>query len=497
MKEGRSRTLALTRNLIMLERGRQELLLANSFFFHPLYIKKGRPYIKKFLQAVQDLAVPEKIIQAFPQDRQLLQSLEDHRIIIDPRNDKDKFASADIASMTQDLTGSKKISVFLLLAQSCNLNCIYCLNGIRTYQTGKKLKMREEVAYKALDVSLEKLTSGDTLEIVFFGGEPLLNWPLAKKIILYCENILKPQNKEIKYIYHLTSNLTFLPPDLISWAQKYSISILCNIDGPDFLHDRCRPHLDDSPSHAQVVSHVARLRDAGVVVGARSTIISINQDHMLEIARHHKEMGCVDSAFVPVNPIDSDENILPQSLIPSARKIIKGLVDTYKQRIWDSSDLYPFGLYQHNLQPGTRVVFGCSAPYGHTPVVDVNGKVYPCIYLVGQPRFYLGNIMEKNFPKQQVLNRLMNFLHVDRLEDCQGCAWRYLCGGGCAVWRLTVAQHPQVTTKVLNYCRQISCDVSKKVLELLLWEKAEHAAAAVFKEATSAPTSTLRNPIVC
>jgi len=36
------------------------------------------------------------------------------------------------------------MSLYLLLSQSCNLGCIYCLNGKRTYRTGRNLQMAEE-----------------------------------------------------------------------------------------------------------------------------------------------------------------------------------------------------------------------------------------------------------------------------------------------------------------------------------------------------------------
>jgi uncharacterized protein len=208
---------------------------------------------------------------------------------------------------------------------------------------------------------------------------------------------------------------------------------------------------------------------------------------MVEIAKHHKEIGGIGSAFVPVNPVNSDEDILPQELIPSANKVIKGLTQVYKSNIWDIKDLFPFNVYASLISGGDKIVMGCGAPYGNTPVVDVNGDVYPCIYLVGIKRFYLGNIVNHNYPDNNILDWMMDFLHVDNIEGCKECGWRYICGGGCPVGKLTVFENPKAKRKTVKYCNSIRCDYTKKIIELLLWDFAKEAALSVKKSPSKIP----------
>jgi uncharacterized protein len=203
---------------------------------------------------------------------------------------------------------------------------------------------------------------------------------------------------------------------------------------------------------------------------------------MLEITQHHKEIGGIGSAFVPVNPVNSDEDILPETLIPSTHKLFKGLTKVYKSRIWDTKDLFPFNVYASHLHAGGRAVMGCGAPYGNTPVVDVNGDVYPCIYLVGIKRFYLGNIMNESYPDHTILDWMMDFLHVDNIEECKKCVWRYICGGGCPVGKLTVFENSMASQKTVKYCNSIRCDYTKTIIELLLWDLAKEAASSIKKE---------------
>ena len=471
--------LSITKNLIVLERGQDELLLVNSFHLQPLYIQKGRDYIKRFLETAKQLDSKEKILDAFPEDGQLLNLLMAHHIIILADSDKDGHDQTDIAAFKKMNKDRPGMSLYLLLSQSCNLSCIYCLNGARTYSTGRNLNMSEQVAYRSVEQCLNSLSDKGKLEVAFFGGEPLLNWPLAKQVIKYCEDILKPKYPDKEIHYHITSNLSVLPNDLVEWAKQYQITFLCDVDGPESIHNQCRPYKGGKPSHSDIVANIRHLIDSGLDISLRATMTAINQHRMVEIVEHHKAIGARGSALVPVNPVNSDEDILLDSLLPDPEIIIRGLTDVYESRIYDSDHLFPFSIYSSKVEPGARVVMGCGAPYGNTPVVDVNGDAYPCIYLVGIKKYLMGNVLRDDYPDNTLLDWMMEFLHVDNIHQCQSCSWRYICGGGCPVGRLTILDNPTVTPRVIDYCSQISCEYTKKILELLFWELAKEASSSV------------------
>lgn len=485
--------MSVTENILMLERGREELLLANYLDLRPLYINKGRNYIKTFLEAVPELGTCKKISKRFPDDAGLLDMLIQHRIIV-PRD-----PTYNIAPETPQLSFNniKGMSLYLLLSQSCNMGCVYCLNGTETYQRDKDLMMSKEIAFKSVDRCLDSINPDGWLEVIFFGGEPLLNWPLAKETVLYCEKSLKERHAGKKIKYHLTSNLSILPDDLIEWATKYDFTFLCDVDGPKKIHDRCRPFKDGASSHDIVVKNIDRLNQAGLQVFLRSTVTSLNHDHLPEISRYHKEIGGKTSAFVPLNPFNSDEDILDERLLPLPQKLIEGMTEIYKSRIWNEGEIYPFNTYRSRLMPGARTVQGCGAPHGNTPVVTVNGDVYPCIYLVGINRFYMGNIMDESYPDRTVLQRMYDFLHVDQREDCKECSWRYICSGACPLGRLMLWNNPAASEKVRNYCNEIKCDYTRQIFELLLWERGEQAASTLLGEHNCQGTGCFTDAGIC
>ena len=437
------------------------------------------------LREADRLGDPGALRKAFPQDGRLIKALFRHGILVSGETTPSVLVPGPAEGLTQQTHG---MSLYLLLSQSCNLGCVYCLNGRRTYRTQSNRKMGEDVAFRAVERCLERIQPEGHLEVVFFGGEPLLNWPLVEGVIHHCEQMLKPKAEDKRIRYHITSNLTKMPSQLVRVARKHRVSVLCDIDGPGEIHDLCRPFKDGRPSHAVTAGHVRQLVQEGVDVSLRATLTRLNQDRLVDIALHHRELGGRGCGLVPVNPVNSDEELLDARLLPDVDALMEGLQELYESGLWSSQRLFPFSAYSHKVVPGNRAVLGCGAPYGNTPVVDADGDVYPCIYLVGMEQFRLGNVVRGDFPNKALIQSMMETLHVDHLDECRSCAWRYVCGGGCPVLRLTVFNHPRLNDAVARYSRRINCDYTKKVLELLFWELADEASTLSRSATAEDPT---------
>ena len=485
----------ITDDLLRLERGSDELLLANGSDVRPLYIRTGRRYVSNLLRVADQLGRYDRIAAHFPQDLPLLDTLLGHGILLSVEG-RETDSTSRCASAR--LMGPRKdaMSLYLLVSQSCNMRCAYCLDGARTYRTEERLRMSEAVAFTSVERCLQQLTPGGWLEIVFFGGEPLLNWALAKAVIAHCDQAVKRQYRNRTVTYHVTSNLSFLPPDLIEWATKFGITFLCDVDGPAAVHDVCRPFKDGRPSYDTIARNVTELAAAGVHVALRATITAANQDHLLETTRLHKTLGGRSSAFVPVNTVNSDGDMLPEPLLPSPERVMEGMADVYHSRVWEEEALYPFCLYPPRLQPGAKTALGCGAPCGTMVVVDVKGDVYPCHYLVGVRRFHQGNVTDSSYPDQTALLRMCDDLHVDHLDDCKGCPWRYVCGGGCPLGRLAIVDNPMATDTERTYWKRMNCDYTKRIMELVLWRRAEETASQLLDsqrspDAVAAAASTI------
>lgn len=369
-------------------------------------------------------------------------------------------------------------SLYLLLTHACNQACLYCLDGQSTYHEAPILVMSAAVARDALRTIAQSIAPHGRMDIVFFGGEPLLNWPLAKEAIRYCEEALKPAHPDQTFTYHFTTNLTLFPDDLIALARRHAITFLVDIDGPADLHDRIRP-LKGSVRHGssfrKSADHIARLRDAGLDVALRATVTSHNHHRLLEVTETHKALGGTSSAFVPLNAVDSDEWIMPFELCPDPVLYAQGLRQVYGAGIWPVSALFPFNEYLSRLRPDYRAGVACGAPLGNTPVIAADGRIFSCIYLVGIERFALGDLQYNDFPRPAVMAEMQAIARSPTRDECANCDFRQLCGGGCPVGKFLIAGNPQATPAIRRYTQDVVCATTKTVLTELLWEQAKLA----------------------
>lgn len=459
------------KNLIALERGVDELLLANSFHLRPLYVQRGRERLKQILAAAAQGGTLAQLQAAFPDDAPLLRVLLDYHLL------PGAFLPGDDAPRIVRPPSKNSITLYLLLGESCNLACIYCLNGPKTYRKDNRAAMSAAVARRSVELCLEGLAPGGTVAVAFFGGEPLLHWPLVKEVIRQCQGELQPTHPDKRIEYHLTSNLTLLPGDLVEWVTRHDITIVCGIDGPPEIHDRCRAYPGGVPSHARSAATIQRLVQAGARITLRATITSANQDSLAEVADHHRRLGALSSLFVPVRPINSDQEFFPEKILPDPDKVIAAALELGRKGLPGKTNLFPFNDFSADIHPGVRHVVACAAPYGKNFVVRANGDVYPCIYLVGQESYRLGNV--SGALDHRPLDAMLQTLHVDHREDCRECAWRYACGGGCPVMNLASLRGAEKRPGVVRYSRRITCDLSQAILAQSLWGLADQIAGAL------------------
>jgi len=108
--------------------------------------------------------------EAIPND--LLEELKNLNILIDDDFDEFKHYKMKIFNAKNNIS---TIVVTLVLTRNCNFSCIYCYE--KDYK-GLPLYMSSEVIDAAYKFLRDFITKNDTkrIEIIFYGGEPLLNF---------------------------------------------------------------------------------------------------------------------------------------------------------------------------------------------------------------------------------------------------------------------------------------------------------------------------------
>ena len=101
---------------------------------------------------------------------------------------------SDIAGTFKERSGDVVKALCLHVAHTCNLNCDYCFASQGKYH-GDRALMSFEVGKQALDFLMDHSGTRRNLEVDFFGGEPLMNWDVVKRLVEYARSVEKERGR--------------------------------------------------------------------------------------------------------------------------------------------------------------------------------------------------------------------------------------------------------------------------------------------------------------
>ena len=130
-------------------------------------------------------------------------------------------------------------SITLQLTQRCNFRCTYCIyseNSSPLQRAHSDGVMSFHLAKKAVDFLFSHSRDINKVNIGFYGGEPLLEFDLIKKIVEYIET--NYYGKEVNY--SITTNGSLLTDATVAFMEKHSIYPMISFDGPKNIHDKYR-----------------------------------------------------------------------------------------------------------------------------------------------------------------------------------------------------------------------------------------------------------------
>ncbi len=158
----------------------------------------------------------------------------------------------------EHLLSCKVQRMILQVTQQCNLRCEYCVySGGYENRHHSNGKMSLETAIKAIDFLISHSGEANRLSIGFYGGEPLLEFPLVKQAMEYA---MKRATK--KLTFSVTTNGTLLTDEMISYFEKNNVVLLISLDGPKEIHDRNRKFAGgESGTFDRIMNNLKDIRD--------------------------------------------------------------------------------------------------------------------------------------------------------------------------------------------------------------------------------------------
>jgi len=148
----------------------------------------------------------------------------------------------------------------LEVTDRCNLRCQYCVHSeenreIRAHGS-KNIKI--ETAFAAIERLKKNSEKSRGANIIFYGGEPLLNFPLIKKCIKYAKDLFID-----KYVFFsMTTNGTQITPEIAKFLFTNQVKVKVSLDGPEAIHDRYRKNFKGKGSYRKTLLGLRNLINA-------------------------------------------------------------------------------------------------------------------------------------------------------------------------------------------------------------------------------------------
>lgn len=311
----------------------------------------------------------------------------------------------------------------LHVAHACNMKCTYCYADGGSYGEEGASFLSYESAVSAIEW-FDNIVEDNHYHVVFFGGEPLLQEDLIRKVVLYCKS---RQGKNISF--SLNTNGLLLTTDFVDFAHRNGLTISVSLDGNERTHNRHRFLKNDLPSYGMIRKRLDLIPDFLRIHLNSKVTVTKNTLDLVQTMNHMKELGFGEVDFSFVNCTDAsllEDEAACERWLPQLSELSQLALDSWLHN--HPFVMNPFSKIYAGLIYGRLPSWTCTA--GRELLsVDTSGNLYPCFRYMNDDDFLLGNV-----------TRGLDGHHAQRFEEeklrikngmCEKCWASMLCGGLC------------------------------------------------------------------
>ncbi len=332
----------------------------------------------------------------------------------------------------------------IFVTSKCNLKCKYCYEG----NEKSNINMTVDTANKTIEFIANRVKNLDVerpVNIVFHGGEPLLNFELIKHM-LKC--ITEKIDREI--IFSMTTNGTIMTDEITEYITDHINNISISIDGTRNAHDLNRTFYDGSGSYGIVIHNAKKLLLRDIDVRARMTFNSQNVDELYEGVKFLVEMGF--------------KYIVPVADFYDKRWSEKD-IETFKKQVIKIRNLKELNQEQHislaEIELFNRKKGDCFGGISNFTVA-ADGNIYPCTFSAGISNFIIGNVYEDKLLE----NKVDEFIRIYQEENecCLGCTrYEYCEGVRCKIFNKLITGDYRTPPGIICAMENVLVDIMDDV----------------------------------
>lgn len=311
---------------------------------------------------------------------------------------------------------SRAFHASLVMTYKCNLACPYCYETLaKNHHESMDFETADSVlAFIENQAAREQFTR--KVNILFYGGEPLINW----KCCLY---ILKQLNDAYSHIDHeieIITNGTLFTDSIIEDMLSYDVSrLVFTLDGAQPFHDNRRVTHQGDGTYETILNAISNCKDAGFNPIVRVNADKENYRHMKDLFRDLVDRS-LEGVRLDINLITYPK-VTPQKgpVYCTQREDFAHILPA----LWRLAYKWGFPINTKPLKKSGTCMNSDLSSF----IVDPLLQVYKCSEFIGIPRHVVGNITTNGIFQPNPL-----FYHgVARdptyLEECADCKLLPIC----------------------------------------------------------------------
>lgn len=323
--------------------------------------------------------------------------------------------------------------LYLLLTERCNFACDYCVIKGGIPASHRQLLMTPRTVKEGVDLFArclqeDPLNADGQKQIVFYGGEPLVNIEALTYGLGYIDYLRKREELPQELGLALNTNASLITEEVAQLLARHRVGVAVSIDGRREEHDLFRKYPSGRGTFEDVVQGVRLLQQAGAKVSISCTIGKHNLDSLEEtLLWLVEEFGVKSLGF---NMLLDSEAFKVSDLPTYSAKASQAIISCFKLARQK-------GIYEARIMRKVqafadgRIYPNDCAGCGQQLVIAPDGKVGVCHAFCGTGEYFVEPTSDFD-PRTHPIWVEWRDRSPLAMSQCTDCIALGICGGGCS-----------------------------------------------------------------
>lgn len=357
-------------------------------------------------------------------DKELLENLKKGGFILPEDFDELEFIKERFEKIKCDNTA---INLVISPTMKCNLACIYCYQDRDEFNQYPFMsqKIQKELVTFVKTVILDNSDDIESVKVLWYGGEPLLAFPILKRLTGEFMNLC--EEFDIEYVADMVTNGTLISPKRAEELSHLKLrKFQITLDGDADTHNTKRVHRNGRGTFNQVLEGVKILIDHDFAVSLRintDETIEKNIGKLLDILEEQNLKEKVNPYFGKLREFKHSSHEWECYIQDT-----EGYSDT-EQRLYEKIAERGFRLGGY---PFPRYAPCASVVKNANISVDPEGYIYKCWHDIGVKEEAVGHVHSGFW---EVAQKWLSYSPF-QFEDCKMCRFLPVCMGGCPLFAM-------------------------------------------------------------